>query len=268
VKHLAEEDSPIRAVYLEQVAKQDQPTVFEVQYEYTVYGVRFLLDPEEVTQIDAHDSALETFTGEGPHVVFTDKIRALSARLVGPATNPLIIARRLYDWVTDSIRYSYAQEYSTIRNISDHCLVHGNGDCGEETLLFITLCRYNGIPARWQSGWLTFPGELNIHDWAEIYLAPYGWIPVDPYMGIRATQYLKGMSEERREFVRDFYFGGLDQYRMAANSDHCQQLTPAKRSMRSDNVDFQRGELEHRSTNIYFDRFSYDLTPQEIGLSE
>ena len=51
--------------------------------------------------------------------------------------------------------------------------------------------------------------------------------------------------------MRDFYFGGLDQYRMIANSDHSQALTPPKNTMRSDDVDFQRGELEYGDQNIY-----------------
>jgi len=63
------------------------------------------------------------------------------------------------------------------------------------------------------------------------------------------------------------YFGGLDQYRMAANSDHSQSLNPPKQSMRSDNVDFQRGELETRGHNIYFDQYSWDLKWKEVPLS-
>ena len=51
---------------------------------------------------------------------------------------------------------------------------------------------------------------------------------------------------------------------MAANSDHSQGLTPAKQSMRSDDVDFQRGELEYGDHNIYFDRYSYDLAVKEL----
>ena len=51
---------------------------------------------------------------------------------------------------------------------------------------------------------------------------------------------------------------------MAANSDHCQTLTPTKQSMRSDNVDFQRGELEYGSHNLYFDQYSYDLILKEL----
>lgn len=51
---------------------------------------------------------------------------------------------------------------------------------------------------------------------------------------------------------------------MIANSDHNQQLIPQKRSMRSDDVDFQRGELEWGDHNIYFDKYSWELNWKEI----
>ena len=66
--------------------------------------------------------------------------------------------------------------------------------------------------------------------------------------------------------MRDFYFGGLEQYRMAANSDHNQTLKPPKQSMRSDDVDFQRGELEWNEHNIYFDQYSWKLDWKELKL--
>ena len=191
-------------------------------------------------------------------------MRALSKEIAGSTDNPLVQAKAFYDWISEHIQYSYALEYSTIRNISDYCLTKRYGDCGQEALLFITLCRLNGIPARWQSAWFTFPGGKTIHDWTEIYVRPWGWMPVDPYMGIFAMQYLKSLTPEERRGVRDFYFGGLDQYRMAANSDHCQNLMPAKAGLRSDNVDFQRGELEAKGENIYFDKYSYSLDVKEL----
>jgi len=79
-------------------------------------------------------------------------------------------------------------------------------------------------------------------------------------------QYATTLRPEQRRELRDFYFGGLDQYRMAANSDHSQPLNPPKQSMRSDNVDFQRGELEWGDHNVYFDQYSYSLTVKELGL--
>jgi transglutaminase-like putative cysteine protease len=262
VTKLAPEDSPIRTAYFEQVAEKDKPTAFTLEYSYAGYGVWFDLKPEEVKPYDKNDAAVREFTREGPHVAFTDGIKELSAQVVGAEKNPVVAARRIYNWITENIKYSYALEYSTIRNISEYCATKGYGDCGQAALLFITLCRYNDIPARWQSGWLTMPGGKTIHDWTEISIQPYGWVPVDPYMGVFAMQYFSGPEEARKE-IRDFYFGGLDQYRMAANSNHSQEFSPPKQSMRSDNVDFQRGEMEFGNTNIYFDKYSYRLDIKE-----
>ena len=259
-------DSPIRCVYLEQPAKKNAPTPFKIEYEYTTHAVSFDIKPGDVRPCDPNDPAVKGFTGEAPHVVFTPEMRALSKKIVGDETNPCLKAKKCFDWIAQNIKYSYAIEYSTIRNISDYCRTKGYGDCGQEAMLFITLCRLNGVPARWQSAWNTFPGDKDIHDWTEIYLAPYGWVPVDPYMGLWAMRYANTLTAEQRRQIRDFYFGGLDQYRIIANSDHNQTLTPPKRSMRSDNVDFQRGELECGDKNIYFDQYSYSLTLKEVKL--
>jgi transglutaminase-like putative cysteine protease len=267
IKHLDNATSSARAIYLEQRAAKDHQCRFTIDYNYTTHGVWFDLKPEMIRPLPPEDAALKPFIAEAPHVVFTPEMRALSQEIAGSETNPLLKAKKFYDWIADHIQYSYAIEYSTIRNISDYCRSRGYGDCGQEALLFITLCRLNGIPARWQAGWNTFPGAKSIHDWTEIYLAPYGWVPVDPYMGVFAMRYGGSLTADQKREVRDFYFGGLDQYRMAANSDHSQRLKPAKKSMRSDDVDFQRGELEWGSHNIYFDKYSWELTWHELPLS-
>ena len=264
VKNWDSDASPIRSAYFEQKADSGKPTEFRLEFQYTHYGIRFDLDPMKAKPFDGTNKDVAAFTTEAPHVVFTDRIKKLSAELAGRESNPLVKARKFYEWIAGEVKYSYAIEYSTIRNIGDYCATHMYGDCGQEAMLFITLCRYNNIPARWQSAWLTMPGGKTIHDWTEIYVAPWGWIPVDPYMGIFAMRYMKGLSDEQKKFVRDFYFGGLDQYRMSANSDHCRELNPPKGSMRSDNVDFQRGEMEYGTTNIWFDKYSYDLEVEEV----
>ena len=264
VKHLDDPQSPVRSAYLEKPAEAGKPTQFKVEYDYTAQAVRFDVKPDEVRPIDPNDPTLREFTREAPHVAFTPELRRLSQQIVGDETNPYWKAKKCFDWIAGHIKYSYAIEYSTIRNISEYCRSKGYGDCGQEALLFIALCRLNGIPARWQSGWNTFSGDKSNHDWSEIYLAPYGWMPVDPYMGIWAMRYATKLKPEQKREVRDFYFGGLNQYRMIANSDHCQALNPPKRTMRSDDVDFQRGELEWGNKNIYFNQFSYSLTAEEL----
>jgi transglutaminase-like putative cysteine protease len=264
---IAEPASPIRSAFLEQVAPATAPVLFELEYEYTACGVWFNLEASRARPPDLGEPDLQRYVAEGPHLAFTRRLRELSASVAGRETNPLGKARLFYDWMARNIRYSFAREYSTLRNLSDYCLTNRYGDCGQEALLFMALCRLNGIPARWQSGWTIFPGDQNLHDWCEIYVPPYGWAPVDPYMGIYAMQIARTLKPAERLELRDFYFGGLSQYRLIANSDHCQELSPPKRSFRSDTVDFQRGEVEAGDRNIYFDQFSYKLEWREVPLA-
>jgi transglutaminase-like putative cysteine protease len=259
-KSIATEDSPIRSIYFEEPARANHPTEFSYEFEYTIRGVHFNLDPAKITPFDTNDAELEKFTQQQPEIVFTPGIKELSAKIVGDEKNPMLRAKKIYDWLADNLSYSYAIEYSTIRNLSDYCRTNKYGDCGQQAMLFITLCRYNGIPARWQTGWDLFPGDEDIHDWSEIYLAPYGWIPVDPYMANYAMRYITTLTPAEKLTIRDFYFGGLDQYRMNANSDNNQTLHPPKQSFRSDDIDFQRGELEHSGKNIYFDQYTYEFS--------
>ena len=265
IKHLNPANSSIRAAHMESRVKPGQDTEFRLVYQYTAHGVWFDLASPPAGEFK-REPGVDTYTREAPHVVFTPEIRELSQRIGKGETNRVRLAKAFYEWISTNINYSYAIEYSTIRNISDYCRSRGYGDCGQEALLFITLCRLNGIPARWQSGWNTFPNAKSIHDWSEIYLDTWGWVPVDPYMGIYAMQYAHSLTQIQQHELRDFCFGGLDQYRIAANSDHNQELNPPKRFFRSDTVDFQRGELETEEGNLYFDQFSYGLELRELQL--
>ena len=143
--------------------------------------------------------------------------------------------------------------------IPDFVLERRYGDCGQHGMTFISLCRASGIPARWQSGWDLRPGGENLHDWTEILIEPYGWIPVDPDFGVWVTSQKKTLTNEQSSVLRDFYVGGMDNWRLIVNNDHGVNFIPPKKSFRSDDVDFQRAELECEGKNLYFDKFSYDM---------
>jgi len=245
---IAPESALQRTVYLEQTAQAGKPTIFKITYEVTLYAQYHPIDlakvqPEKITP------ELAPYVAErAPHVVFTEPLRVFSNQVVGDATNPYEIARRIYAAV-DEIPWAGAREYSTIPDISAYTLHAGHGDCGEQTLLLITLMRMNGIPARWQSGWTFTDGKYdNIHDWAEIYLAPYGWVPVDVTYGRLASD---------DPALKWFYLGGLDNFRIAFNDDFSRDFVPAKQHFRSDTVDSQRGEVEWDGGNLYYDKWDY-----------
>ncbi|MGO4220805.1 transglutaminase-like domain-containing protein [Lysobacter sp. TAF61] len=249
-KHETAPESTLqRTVYMEQPAVAKTPTKFSVTYELTIFGQVHQIDPSKV--VPAGNSAeLAPYLGERPpHIVFSDDIRAFSKQVVGDEKNPYRIAQKLYQAV-DRIPWGGAREYSTISNISHYALHAGHADCGQQTLLLMTLLRLNGIPARWQSGMVYSDGKYdNLHDWGFMYLAPYGWVPVDVTTGQFAGAKDPG--------VEWFYFGGLDAYRIAFNDDYGTQLVPRKQHFRSETVDSQRGEVEWQGGNLYFDQWDY-----------
>ena len=247
---IAPESALQRTVYLEKPARKGQATVFSITYELTVYGQYVDIDPARVVPAKITPELAPFVEERPPHVVFTDAMRLYSAQVVGEEKNPYRIAQKLFAAV-DRIPWAGAREYSTISNISDYTLHAGHGDCGQQTLLLITLLRMNGIPAKWQSGWIYSDGGYdNMHDWGWLYLAPYGWVPMDVTFGK-----LTGAAPE----IENFYLGGFDAYRIAFNDDYGRDFVPPKRFERSETVDLQRGEAEWRGGNLYFDQWDYDF---------
>lgn len=259
--HINGPQYPHRSIYFEQPSNGDEETVFEATWSMESRPRLFRIDPDLVASTDQTANPYHAhFTMEkSPHVVFSSRIRGLVAEIVGEETNPAIRARLIYDWISRNKKYSFAREYSTLRNIPEYVLDQGYGDCGQIALLFITLCRAAGIPARWQSGWVLYPFNRNLHDWSEIHLAPYGWIPVDADFAMSIRSHYDTLIDEEKDELVEFYFGGMDGYRMAVNSDHGYPHFPPKDDFRSDDVDFQRGELEANGRNIYFSDFRYRL---------
>ncbi|WP_422509404.1 transglutaminase-like domain-containing protein [Stenotrophomonas sp. GZD-301] len=256
---IAPEATLQRTAYMERTAVAGTPTAFEIRYAVTVYARHIPIDPAKV-QPTPDDPALQPYLAErAPHMVFTPALRAFSQRVVGTETNPYRIVQRLFDAV-DRIPWAGAREYSTISNISDYALHAGHADCGQQTLLLMTLLRLNGIPSRWQSGMVYSDdavGYNNLHDWGAVYLAPYGWVPMDV---------TTGRLDSPEPVLRDFYLGGLDAYRIAFNDDYAQPLVPARQHVRSETVDSQRGEAEWSGGNLYFDQWNYDFQSHVVPL--
>lgn len=238
-----------RTVYLERPAA-DTATVFSVRYAYTSYGVYQPVDPARVVPLVPAADLTPFLREEPPHIRFTPALRALNAEIVGKETNPVLIARKLFDWSFRHIPWASAREYSTIPSLSGYAFENRHGDCGIQTMFFITLLRMNGIPARWQSGWEFRPPEDSMHDWGMVYFAPYGWVPMDVTYGPR-----RGGDAA----FRYFYLSGMDAYRVIFNDGTGAPFYPAKVHPRSETVDSQRGEVEWSGGNVYFDKWDWDL---------
>ena len=104
---------------------------------------------------------------------------------------------------------------------------------------------------------MTHPGEVNLHDWAEVYFEGTGWIPVDISFGRGGAVPIKPS--------REFFMSGIDSYRLYINSDYSGKFYPRKRYPRSETVDFQRGEVETKNWNLYFDEWNYKMEVEYLN---
>jgi transglutaminase-like putative cysteine protease len=200
---------------------------------------------------DTNSENYKIYTAERkPHIVFSDQIKQLTTEVTSGISNPLEKVKAIFYWIDNNTTWASALEYSTIECIPEYVLNNRHGDCGMKTLLFMSMARYAGIPCKWQSGWMLHPGELNLHDWCEVYYEGIGWVPLDQSFGLQNSE---------NQQVKDFYISGIDEYRLIVNDDFSSEFEPGKQFFRSEPIDFQRGELEWKGGNIYFNRWNYHV---------
>ena len=239
-----------RTIYFEKPSAGNDTTHFSVTYEYTSQGVYVNIDPQKVEPVDPNGPLKKYLQQRPPHIVFWDTLKTLSKQIVGNETNPYRIAQKIFAWVDSNITWASAREYSTIRHLGLYPVLTRHGDCGIQTLLFITLLRMNGIPARWQSGWEFQPPHDSMHDWSMVYFKPYGWVPAD------VTYSLRKSDDPKLKF---FYLNGMDSYRLIFNDDFGREFYPSKKFFRSETVDSQRGEVEWQGGNLYFNQWDWKM---------
>ncbi len=233
-------------MYMEAQAVAGEPTVFYEKFRFVGKGIEPGFSPESLQPLSEEERAY--YTGEqAPHIVFNERMRELSDSLCANCTSLEEKRAAIFNWIGENIPWASAREYSTIPNIPEYVLDVRHGDCGQQTLLFMTLARIQGIPCRWQSGFSMKPGSEGLHDWSEIWVEGRGWQPMD-------------MSRRIYE--------GIDSYRMIVNSGWGDALSPAKKYPRSETCDFQRGEVEWRGGNLYFDQWHKNMKVSHSTIKE
>jgi hypothetical protein len=120
------------------------------------------------------------------------EISSLAKRLSYDQHTVLDIVIRMLLWFRENTTYcNYEVPIYPTKILED-----GLGDCDDQSILFITMCRSLGIPAYLQVGIIihssigdsktSWEGHLTNtqegvgwHGWAMVYIPPWGWVPVD-----------------------------------------------------------------------------------------
>ncbi len=248
--YLSDEVYKQRTAYFEVVSSGLDEDVW-IEYEVAAKPLKVDLKSEEIERGNITEYLEERI----PHIRFSNDLRKFTESIIGNEDNPLLKARRIWDWIVDNVIYTYVHDYALFDNISRYAAFRRRGDCGVQAILFITMLRLAGIPARWQSGWYANPVRWSMHDWAQFYVEPYGWVYADPSFG---------HPREGEKWRRNFYFGSIEGFRLAFNSEISYPFDPPKEHFRSDPVDSQRGEVEWGGGNLYYDKWDFKLDLLEV----
>ena len=206
--------------------------VWQTEFEFDNKTMFRNPDPSQVLS-----SQPSFYTGEeAPHIRFTPYLRELTRSVTEGEENPLLAAEKIYRFITSQVKYSFVRSYSTVEDIPEFTAANRKGDCGFQALLFITMCRIAGIPARWQSGLYATPLTVGSHDWAQYYVAPFGWLSADCSFGGSAFR----QGDEKR---RAYYGANLDPYRIPYASQFMHSFSREEEGLRDDPYDNQSGEV-------------------------
>lgn len=183
-----------------------------MRMEAHTWNIRYYLFPEKTGSLKdiPGDIKKQFLSDEDKYRIQDPRIRKVVDEVVGVETNAYKVMRSLYDYVLDHMEYVLAGGW----NVAPAVLERGSGSCSEYTFLFISLCRSAGLPARYVGSVVRRYDDASVddvfHRWVEVYLPPYGWVPVDPNAGDKETpaERAKGIGEPSNALVVTTESGG------------------------------------------------------------
>jgi len=159
---------------------------------------------------------------EGPERELAERITA------GRKTNREK-AISIYDWIVENMFRDPATKGCGLGDV-DTLLRTLGGKCGDIHSVYVALARASGVPAREVFGIRIPPGKEGEmtkaqHCWAEWYSPGYGWVPVDP-ADVRKAILEKKITLEQARPLREYYFGTVDESRIAVGTGRDLTLNP------------------------------------------
>jgi transglutaminase-like putative cysteine protease len=218
-------------------AKVTEPAEVRVSFEVARYEHRVALDARSVTAQSGPTSRdLQRFLQPDRRVPLQGVIADLSAQETSGLQDPLAKARAIYNYVIATMRYDKSGTGWGNGDAIWACTAK-RGNCTDFHSLFIGMMRAAGIPARFEIG---FPLPADQHDgaipgyhcWAEFYVEPYGWIPVD------ASEAWKHPDK------KDYFFGAHDDNRLQFTVGRDIRLDPPQQGDPLNYFIYPYGELD------------------------
>lgn len=165
-------------------------------YDVAIKDSDFFVSPVEAGETGAfEDKDIEKYLRSDSEVDLDNPvIKENASEITQDISSSFSRGKAIYNFIANNIQYENTEEFAGFRS-PDEILLNKRGNCADMARLFIALARVSGIPARQVNGMVFSPDvsanksiKKYAHAWVEIYLAKYGWLPVDPTFGVTSRQ--------------------------------------------------------------------------------
>jgi transglutaminase-like putative cysteine protease len=239
-----------RVGYAELNAPAEGPITIREEFGLTRTEVRNNIDPAKTRPLtDQERAALFAYLEPSTNVIVNRQIKSLSASITGGETNPILAARKIYDWTLENVDY-WVKDPDHLKaspvGSTEYCLRTKTGNCTDFHSLFASLSIAAGIPTRMVYGSLLKPSlngvqiDGSYHRWIQFFAPNYGWLPLDVSLAnIYGKEFT--VTDKNKKLVElttatgykgldaskvDYYFGNLDERRVTWSMGRDLMLEP------------------------------------------
>ncbi|MCU1383450.1 MAG: putative Transglutaminase-like enzymeputative cysteine protease [Acidobacteria bacterium] len=210
-------------------------------------------------------------------------VRTTADTIVKGAGTDIERARAIYDWI---VEHTFRDPKTRGCGTGDirFMLESGNlgGKCADLNGLFVGLCRAAGLPARDVYGLRVAPSARGFsslglssadatkaqHCRAEVYLAGYGWVPVDPAdvrkVALEEPPGGLAIDDERVRLARERLFGSWEMNWIAYNFANDVELRGSRRKPLGYFMYPQAETADGPLDSLDAERFTYSITVREV----
>lgn len=240
--------------YLEVSTPQEKQISFRETFTLKRTEIRGSVDAAATRPLtDKERADLAAYLQPSTYVIIDDQVKTLADHIVAGEQNPILAARKIYDWTLHNIdywvKYPDRLKASPVGS-TEYCLRTRTGNCTDFHSLFASLTEASGIPTRIVYGSLLKPTlngmdvDGSYHCWIQFYAPNLNWVTLDVSL---ADLYLGDfeLTEKNKKLVElttatgyrggdpqmvDYYFGNLDERRVVWSIGRDLRLDPPQES--------------------------------------
>lgn len=258
--------------------------ILKQEFDLTRIEVRNSLRAEDTRPLTGQErSALAAYLQPATHVVLNAELRKLAASITGGETNPVLAARKLYEWTYKNVNY-WVKDPEHLKaspvGSSEYCLRAKTGNCTDFHSLFASLAISSGIPTRMVYGSLLKPTlngmdvDASYHCWIQFFAPRVGWIPLDASLANIYAENIP-LNDKNRKLVElttssgyhgadkdrvEYYFGNLDERRVVWSTGRDLTLEPPQDDGPVNSLPKMYVEVDGKQFTDWTRQFTYKQT--------